>query len=194
MARSYTDEQKAEALELLKTHSPFKVSGLLGIPISTLKTWREKQRYRALRKTIELADLADEIASKVHELLEALSMDRIEQATMQQVASALGMLIDRYLKIRAIIIVQQPEEKAVRIEYLYPDGKIADTPPWSTLDPDLKQALQSSRLWQTLRQDGSGEDHGDGTDAARENGLVAGADLSHGGADLARSESDLQRD
>ncbi len=141
-------------------------------------------------KSQDLQKLINEITRKIKNLLKALDKERIAQANLQQISTALGTLIDRLIKLYALL-ENEPDAKVVRIEYQYPDGKTADTPPWAADHPEIQQALQSGRLWQTLRQDGSGEDSGDRTSAAGQDGMVASTDLPHECANLARSESDL---
>jgi hypothetical protein len=135
-------------------------------------------------KSQDLQKLINEITRKIKSLLKALDKERIAQANLQQISAALGTLIDRLIKLNALLD-HQPDTKVVRIEYQYPDGKTADTPPWAADHPEIQQALQSGRMWQTLRQDGSGEDSGDRASAAGENSVVASADLPHERENLA---------
>jgi transposase-like protein len=189
----YTRQEKAQALELLRLHSMAQVHRMLGIPVSTLRRWLTASSV-STRKTageIDVDRLACQIAEKAMELITMMDHEQIQQASLHQVAGALGVLIDRYLKLRALASVQQQTEKVIRIEYLYPDNQVANTPPWAELDSQLARTLQSGGLWQAFRQDGSRPDHGDRTDSARQDGLVAGSDLPHGGSGLARPETAL---
>jgi len=102
------------------------------------------------------------IASAMH-VLDALKGQKVEDAPLNQLTSALGALLDRYLKLEAHrrdleARTANEGERVYRIEYRYPDGSIHQTPPWAETHPRFSRPFQSRGLRQTLREDGDGED------------------------------------
>ncbi len=87
----------------------------------------------------------------------------IDEAPLRERASALGVMIDRLLKLQQWIEKEQgdedaPEkEKVVRVEYQYPDGSRHDAPPWANDDYEVETSLPGGGLWPPLREDRSGE-------------------------------------
>ncbi len=110
-------------------------------------------------------------------LMNALDEDAIAAAPLNQRAAALGVVLNHLLKLdqhQQQRLKQQAEaaasqaaqsatnnERVYRVEYLYPDGSIHDTPPWAERDSDDAGSLSRGRLWSSVRQDGSGQDFAD---------------------------------
>lgn len=84
---------------------------------------------------LELTEKAVErLTVKALELIEAIDSDRIEAAPLNQITSALATVLDRLMKLQALLYENQPKEEVIRIEYHNPDGTISETPPWAEDD------------------------------------------------------------
>ncbi|MBW4437658.1 MAG: hypothetical protein KME04_11020 [Pleurocapsa minor GSE-CHR-MK-17-07R] len=84
--------------------------------------------------------------------------DAIEEASLRERAAALGVVIDRLIRLSDWRPHDSSEEtQAVRIEYQYPDGTIHDAPPWSAEDHGVEGAFSGRRLRTPLRQNRAGE-------------------------------------
>src|SRR5215510_5788307 len=104
----YTLQQKLDALHELQADTSYeKVSTKTSIPISKLREcYREREAIRReyqqqLRTAAEdkMLQVQHLMADKASELVEAIDSDRIKNAPLNQVTSALGVLIDRFLKL-----------------------------------------------------------------------------------------------
>ena len=90
----------------------------------------------------------------------------IEEAPLRERANALGVMIDRLLKLQQWFEKvqgehdehqEEEEEKVVRVEYRYPDGSLHNAPPWANDDYEVETALPGGRVWAPFREDGGGE-------------------------------------
>ncbi len=91
-------------------------------------------------------------------LLDAMP-EHIATAPLNQQAAALGVLLDRLLKLDEWRRITAPheQEQVIRFEFRYPDGTTRDTPPWADADSADDGTLPGGRLWQALWQDGDGQ-------------------------------------
>lgn len=107
-----------------------------------------------------------QLTEKAAELIVALDAEAIVQAPLNQRAAALGVVVDRLLKLHSLSqsleaaaqLEGETSEKVIRIEYQYPDGSLHAAPPWADADPGHGGALQSGGLWSAFRQDDPGPD------------------------------------
>lgn len=94
-------------------------------------------------------------------LMESLDDAAIADAPLNQRAAALGIVLDRLMKLHQVAEKSRPpqEEEVIRIEYKDPDGSIHSTPYWAREDheSDTANALHGSSLWEAFRKDGGGE-------------------------------------
>ncbi|MFN8378111.1 MAG: hypothetical protein U0452_05515 [Anaerolineae bacterium] len=57
-------------------------------------------------------------------------------APLNQLSAALGLVIDRLLKLEAHAPAEdETDETVIQIEYKYPDGSVHRRPPWAADDP-----------------------------------------------------------
>jgi hypothetical protein len=100
-------------------------------------------RQRLLQNALTLADGLDEA---------------VPEAPLRERAAALGVLIDRLIKLGWTPEQEDDDhERVVRIEYTYPDGTTHQTPPWANPDYGGQGAFPSGSLRKAFRQDDSGE-------------------------------------
>jgi hypothetical protein len=198
---SYTLDKKIRALNWLRDGQSYEhVSARTDIPVSTLQRWhsqRDKLREEYKQQLRDeaaytMALVHNRMADKAVELVNALDADRIEKAPLNQVASALGVLIDRFLKLEeAQKESQASEEQVIRIEYYDAStGKVSQTPPWSESDSESSGTLQGRGLRATLRQDDDRPNYRNGKGVAWDADMVARSDLSDGESGLAGFEDD----
>ena len=101
MSHRYTAEQKQQALDVLEScgEDTALASAQTGIPAATLRRWvnqeRKNRRARA-QKQIERAHI--QLADDAFRLSAAIG-ETIEGAPLNQLATALNAVIDRYLKL-----------------------------------------------------------------------------------------------
>lgn len=201
MGRIYSAAEREHGLAALAAcdGSPARAARQTGIPESTLRRWARAQTAAPpaadgdpLRAT--LAQVRQQLAVDALLLAQAVAA-QIEGAPLNQLATALGTVIDRCLKVDEHLAgsVDEEHKGVIRIEYVYPDGSIHSSAPWATDDPEQPGALSCDRLRAALWQDGDGEDSAAGTGAAWGEVLVAGADLRDGESGVARPEDDAGR-
>jgi hypothetical protein len=164
----------------------------------TLRQWEQDadalyatyHRHLQRRNLRKMARLQAHLADSALQLTRAIDDTRIESAPLHQISSALGTVIDRFLKLNDI--TAQESEQVLRFEFRHPDGTLRPTPPWTEDDIDLERAFQGGRVRATMGQDDLGADDGagQGADAWRPH-LVARADLRHGESGMAQSEGDV---
>jgi transposase-like protein len=140
MARHYTAEEKLRALDSLSANLDdiLATSIETGIPEATLRRWRRQYmpdyesalQMRKLRQTLikEALDLASHIKQV------------IEEAPLNQRATALNHMVDKILKITELLEVKTDEQEtaqpALRIEFVDEQGEVHDTPYWAERDTD----------------------------------------------------------
>lgn len=182
MPPPYTLDEKIDALQALTTQTLTAASERLGIPAGTLSNWKRQsdELYRQHRQQQErtalyvLGKAQAQMAQTALAVVQQMTPQRLEEASVSQLSSALGTLIDRYLKLDDALptTINPQAEKVIRIEYYdAATGETHDTPPWATTDsPDdsaAASAVRGSGVRQTVRQDADGADADTGTGTAR---------------------------
>ncbi len=152
-------------------------------------------RRKTKKRLSPVEQLHQQLEQDALQLAQAIEA-AIDGAPLNQLATALGTVVDRYLKLDEYLQSKQSQEseQVIRIEYQYPDGTIHSTPPWANDDYEIPGAIQSDRLRQTLRQDGIRQDDGYVNGATRQDVLVAGTDVSDGESGMAGLQTDPQAD
>lgn len=104
-----------------------------------------------------MRQVRDSLAKTALRLMDALDEESIAAAPLNQRAAALGIVLDRLLKVEQQLPAPQgePQEYVYRVEYKYPDGSIHSTPHWARNNPERGDTLSGSGLRKALRQDGS---------------------------------------
>lgn len=199
MKRRYGLADQVAALDALIVHDGdvHAVSTATGISPRHLRRWRagaedilaRYARQQNLLGARRMADARAVLADRALALAQACDDDRIASAPLNQVASALGVIIDRYLKLEPTDPAMN--EQVIRFEYTHPDGQTRSAPPWADDDPASADALQGGRLRAALGQDRTGEDRHHRSGSARPGTrLVAHAHLSDVVAGMARPEDE----
>jgi len=199
MSRRYSLDRKIDALNQLRRHDSdvLLVSDLLEIPAGSLRNWLREEaelrgRYeeRCYQEQQRMkAELRHGLLERSQAILAQMDGDTLAKAPLNQLASALGSLMNYAMKL------EEPqegrvdaEEQVIRFEYVY-DDQVQGSPPWSSGGEAAPGALQGRRLWPPLGQDRAGEDADCGAGfaggAAR---LVARADDAYGEPGLAGPE------
>ncbi|MFF0904023.1 UNVERIFIED_CONTAM: hypothetical protein RF653_10145 [Kocuria sp. CPCC 205316] len=88
--RTYTDEQKAEALEVYKQHGPGEAGRRLGIPAKTITSWAKRAGLQsdapaATKNAVEMAQLSR--AAKREELLDRMhdsALDMLDRLNAEE--------------------------------------------------------------------------------------------------------------
>jgi transposase-like protein len=104
-ARKYSEEDKAVALAALDAHAGNmdKASKFLGIPRSTLRFWKSGGAVNnavAIVRQVKKGELADRLEELAHLLVEAIP-NKIDEASLQQVATSLGIAVDKMQLLRS---------------------------------------------------------------------------------------------
>lgn len=122
--RRYTDADRASALAALDANENNlrKTSRDTGISVSTLKGWRDTRILEGTQvRTQKKADLADKLEAVAHTLVGAIP-DKVHEANLQQIATSLGIAIDKLRLLRdestAIEEVRTSDAKQRLIERL----------------------------------------------------------------------------
>ena len=101
--RQYSDEEKANALAVLAANGGDLrgTARSLGIPKSTLENWAAQRVSAAVSELADTKkkDLADELENIALKLVEAMP-DKMQDATLQQIATSLGIAIDKMQLLR----------------------------------------------------------------------------------------------
>jgi hypothetical protein len=194
MARIYSLQEKIEALDQIGNERLIDVSLRLNISVTNLSRWRreadvlrrqfvEEQKQRAAA-CITQAQIA--LAEASVRLVQALDEERIAKAPINQIATALGVVVDRYLKLTG---ETPPAEQVIRFEYITANGDIAHAPPWADAHSQVHSAIPRRGMWAAVRQDGTGEDGSDRQSLrAWGDDMVAGSHLPHGESGVAGFE------
>ncbi len=163
MSRRYSLSTKIKALNEIEEHDGdvARVAEFLEIPARTLQRWlhdeddlrgmhRQKRNRQRDRLTI---DLQFEMLERSKSILARMDEDRLAKAPLNQLATALGSLVNQALRLEEVIEdIDDEEEQVVRFEYFY-DGEVQDAPPWSGASEGRACALQGGRLREALGQD-----------------------------------------
>ena len=203
MARRYTLATKIQALNLLDQQDGdlLATSTALDIPTSTLSKWRKKENdlrheYRQKRHrqfVRQKAELQIQMLERGRKVVACMDDETLEKAPLNQLATALGTLVNHALKLEeAIEDSDEQAEKVYRIEYLY-DGSVHKTPPWARTSAESSGPIQDRGLRETLGENGIRQDYPirEG-DPSREAWLVAGPDLPDVESGLAGFETDFE--
>jgi hypothetical protein len=89
-----------------------------------------------------------------------------ESAPLNQISAALGLVIDRLLKLEALYARSSASsaEEVISIEYRDPDGTRHASPPWARGDSAFEDPVSRGRVrspfWEN--RDGQADDSGDG--------------------------------
>ena len=140
MPRRYTDKEKRKALDCLRDcDGNFRqTSQATGIPLRTLQGWAQRERDAADRADTEQAMVRMRQRLVENVLLLADSLEaKIDDAPLNQHASALGQLVDRLIKLADKLPQSNPDDDVIRIEFVDADGSVHQTPYWSRDDSDL---------------------------------------------------------
>jgi transposase-like protein len=119
--RQYSDAEKATALAALDANGG-NVQGTaetLGIPESTLSGWAKGRGTNGdvpKLRDIKKKDLADELEGIAYKLAKAIP-DKIEEATLQQVTTSLGITIDKMQLLRG----EATDNGTLKIQVVYAD-------------------------------------------------------------------------
>jgi hypothetical protein len=203
MARRYTLDTKINALNMLDKHDGdlLTVSSKLTIPASTLSQWRKKEsdlrhdhRQKLHRQFTRLkAELQVKMLDRGMKIIACMDDETLSKAPLNQLATALGSLVNHALKLDEVIEdTDEQTEKVIRIEYFY-DGEVQDVPPWTGASEGQPRAVQGSRMRETVGQNGIGQDSSIGErDNSRETWLVASTDPPNIESTLEGLENDRQ--
>ena len=161
MSKRYTQEEKAHALDLMVDQEAAQVSETTGIPVVTLRRWKQQHdEQRFARLLAQLEDLHEKLVHNAVQLARRMA-EVMDDAPLNQLSSALGVVIDRYLKVDEHLseTVKRTGEQIVRFEYRHPDGSIHESPPWAEEDHEHEDALSGGGVWPAVREDGAGHDN-----------------------------------
>lgn len=203
--KRYSIIEKMKVVWSLADKSVKEISQETGIPASTIRKWQKNYEkikgdyYKYLHdEGIHKVLVAqNRMADKIGNLTDAITEEKIKNAPLNQLSSAIGVLVDRFLRIHdAKEIEETNQENRYIIEYYdATTGETTRTPPWAEDDAMDESALHSSFLWQKIRENGTGEADSNGNGRAGDDGLVARTHLSDGESGLARlEERDDERD
>lgn len=192
----YTQQQKTDALRRVRlANDDFDLaSEQTGIPKATLRKWQtQHQAERAERLVTRLQRLEEDLIENTLRIMESLE-GAIEKAPLNQRTSAVGTLIDRFLKVNAHLresVDARAEKKELPIVYYDPDTTDTShpTPQWAREDSENDPSFQGGRVWSPFWEDRLGHNGVDGTRAQGEDVLVARPDLLNGDASLAGFEA-----
>ena len=132
---------------------------------ATLEAWMGCDDFRNLLDCLKdagqihdsLERLGDLTPGAILALRRGLESDdvRIAVQAAREVLDRVGLIRRKGQQI------EQSSEQVIRVEYVNPDGQPVSTPPWADRNPPSPGTLQGSGLWETLWQDGDGEDSAD---------------------------------
>jgi hypothetical protein len=190
--KHYSLVHKMQSLWLLRDMSLERASETSGVPLSTLRYWKQQEAeikhdyYQHLHEEAlhKLLYVQNRMADKMVLIIEAMDKEVINNAPLNQLASALGILVDRIIKVHDAKEIETPDTP-VRFEYYDAStGKTGETPPWAEEDFEQGGSFYSRFLRETIRENGAGETAHHGTGMARGEDLVASPNLSDGESGL----------
>ena len=162
----YSDEERQAALDCLAANEGDfqRTSTDTGVSVRTLRKWARQAREDSsggdlTQVRAQLAAYQQHLRDNPlpEDMLEAagrrlmLSMiddalrlsesieEVIDDAPLNQRASALNQLIDKIIKLSKEL--PQTGEQVIRVEFIDPDGTAHETPYWSRSDPDEQGAV-----------------------------------------------------
>lgn len=153
----YSDEQRQAALDCLAANEGDfrRTSQMVGVPAGTLRKWAQRARRQPSRKD-ELAQVRAQLAAYRQQMQQSpppedmverggrwLMLNMIEdairlsesmesvidEAPLNQRASALNQLVDKIIKLSKEL--PRTGEQVVRVEFIDPDGTAHQTPYWA---------------------------------------------------------------
>ena len=202
--KDFTPIKKMETIWLLRDHTLADASKKSKVSISTIQKWQDDyeqihddfHRYLDDESVHKLMLAQNNIANKITLLLESMTEEKVASAPLNQLSSALGVLIDRFLRIQDAKDIEKDTDNTFRVEYHdATTGNVSHAPPWAEDDSTEGETLHNSFMWQTLRENGTGEAGHTGNGRTGDEGLVARTHLSDGESGLARfEERDVERD
>lgn len=190
----YTIDEKRRALAALaQCEGDFpQAAAQTGIRTATLKRWAKHAcEHRPERVQAKIEQVCEQLADDAMRLAAAIET-QIDDAPLNQLATALSAVIDRYLKLDEHLALRRDSDEkteVIRVEYQYPDGTCHDRPPWAAADSDEWGTVQGGRVRAAVWQDGNGQDGDSPLCVERESVLVALANLPDGESGLAGLES-----
>lgn len=190
---------KISALAALEEASIESVAERYRVTVDTIKTWIRQEAtlheaYQAqMRRQNErnLLALQNRMVLQANRMVAAMDETDLQETPLNQLASTLGILLDRYLKLDPVLTTQQPQ--VIRIEYQYPDGSTHPAPHWATGDSASTPPFQGDRMRATLGKDRIGEDDLDSSSPASTTNMVDRSHLRDVAASLARFETDPEK-
>lgn len=200
MARRYTLTDQIAGLDAIdNANGDYETaSAQTGYSPNRLRGWdkqrndirREQHLHEREQDARRMQQICNQIAERALRIVEEMDDETIANAPLNQLSSALGVLVDRYIKLQDLL-PELETEQVIRIEYYYPDGTTHSTPPWAETDSERQRPLSGGRVRKTLRQDGDGENYTNGRGNEGETRLVARPDLPDGESSLAGFEDEL---
>lgn len=202
--KHYSPTAKMETLWKLRDNSVAEVSKETGISESEISKWQanyeqihaEFYRYLDDEAVYKLMTAQNKMADKIINLIESMSEEKIASAPLNQLSSALGVLVDRFLRIQDVKAIEKDTDNTFRVEYYdATTGKVSDTPSWADDDSENSETLHNSFLWETLRENRTRQASHNGNGTERDADMVARTYISDGESSLARFEAnDEERD
>jgi len=193
----YTLKQKIQALDCVARHGGdlAQAQAEVNIPRATLKKWQRQadaiytdyhahlqreSQHKMVRAQFHLAE-------KTLDLVNALTPELIANAPLNQIATALNAVTDRYIKLSQLTHPENDERQVITVEFKT-DDTISASPPWADASDNEPRALQSGELRATMGQDGTREDDA-GSERApiRHENRVVRPNLSNRGDRMAQS-------
>ena len=103
--RQYSDEEKALALVALDFNGGnlHRTARELTIPRKTLAAWaagRNQHPDVAKKRQLHSDNLADRLEGIIRDALDAISPEKMQQASLLQLARAVGLFVDKMLLLR----------------------------------------------------------------------------------------------
>lgn len=142
-------------------------------PVKPVKQPSQQPSMALSAEERRMSRVRRKLAAQALKLMESLDAESIAVAPLNQRAAALGIVLDRLVKLQQVETQlmaaklrtaaardQANESEVIRIEYQYPDGSIHHTPLWAD-DGDAGDAAPSlprRGLWETFWQNGGGEE------------------------------------
>ena len=159
MAQAYSDADQEAALRVLdRLKGDFAAASReTGIKAATLKRWHNaRPEVRAGRLHAQSLHLQETLLDSSQQIVKALA-GQIDGAPLNQLTAALGVMVDRFLKLDEYTqrMQQTQGEQTIRVEYLYPDGSIHGTPPWSGADSEREGAVSGKIASTEAAMDGA---------------------------------------
>ena len=190
MGKRYTKDEKIRALDSLQVNGGdlHKTASETGVPFVTLRGWQRKLQAQQERQELEmlqklrrrLLESAVRLADRVNET--------VLEAPLNQCATALSAVIDRFMKLEEFLPKNNAHEQVIRIEYLHPDGTIHSSPPWASSHHGHEGEVQSGGVWSPFWKDRNGQDAHHGMRDTARPVLVARPDLPDGESGVAGLE------